>query len=58
MIPIDFVGEIGSDLNMAVIEMHDAGVLACSQAQGMCLFRVLQVQGAIEVIDDSFGQGL
>ena len=43
---------------MAVIEMHDAGVLACGQAHGMCLFRVLQVQGAIEVIDDSFGQGL
>ena len=42
---------------MAVVEVDDTGVLACRQAELVRAVGVLDVQCAIDVLDDRLGSG-
>ena len=42
---------------MAVVEVDDTGVLACCQAELVSAVGVLEVQCAIDVLDDRLGSG-
>ena len=55
LIPVDFLGQIGSDADVPVVKMDDAGVLACCQAELVGAVGVLEVQCAIDVLDDRLG---
>jgi hypothetical protein len=55
LIPLDLLGQIGRDADVAVIEMHNAGVLAHRQTQLVGTLGVLVIQRAIDVIDDGLG---
>src|SRR5690606_24741257 len=45
----------GGDADVPVVEMDDAGVLACRQAQLVCAVGILEIQCAIDVLDDRLG---